>query len=455
VLLHAVPLAPHEAVAVAQQVMSNRLAAGAVVDVKEAAALLDQLLAVTTPVPASLRLTATRANGTVDAPPIQSVHELSAALQHFESGDRTTVVRQVLARSQSPARRPRSRARARGLALAAGLAVIVAAAAYTGKLHNLHVPMTPRVVAVVPGGHTAADVPAAPRPRANQPPQNAVATTGILPTPVVHRKADPPLVRAVEGDRGPEFSPAFENHGTAVFFHTGRGADEPSALKALERLDGGLRVMTIVDDGARNYHVQPSPDGKRIAFDSDREGERAIYIARRDGTHVRRLTSGPYAAVPTWSPDGDRIAFLRAEVDRPRVWNVWIVTVRTGELRRVTTFAYGQTWAASWFPDGRQIAYTHESELITRDLETGEQRTFRSPVPRRLVRTAAVSPDGSHVMFQVSGSGAWLLNLRDESMLCVLTDPTAEEFAWAPDGRHVAFHSRRDGQWGIWIMTPS
>jgi Tol biopolymer transport system component len=58
-------------------------------------------------------------------------------------------------------------------------------------------------------------------------------------------------------------------------------------------------------------------------------------------------------------------------------------------------------------------------------------------------------------MFQVSGSGAWLLNLRDESMLCVLTDPTAEEFAWAPDGRHVAFHSRRDGQWGIWIMTPS
>jgi Tol biopolymer transport system component len=37
-------------------------------------------------------------------------------------------------------------------------------------------------------------------------------------------------------------------------------------------------------------------------------------------------------------------------------------------------------------------------------------------------------------------------------MRCVLTDPTAEEFAWAPDGRRVAFHSRRDGQWGIFIL---
>ena len=39
----------------------------------------------------------------------------------------------------------------------------------------------------------------------------------------------------------------------------------------------------------------------------------------------------------------------------------------------------------------------------------------------------------------------------DGSMRCVLTDPSAEEFAWAPDGRRVAFHSRRDGQWGIYV----
>ncbi len=43
--------------------------------------------------------------------------------------------------------------------------------------------------------------------------------------------------------------------------------------------------------------------------------------------------------------------------------------------------------------------------------------------------------------------------LADGSMQRVLTDPTAEEFAWAPDGRRVAFHSRRDGQWGIYVLS--
>jgi Tol biopolymer transport system component len=71
------------------------------------------------------------------------------------------------------------------------------------------------------------------------------------------------------------------------------------------------------------------------------------------------------------------------------------------------------------------------------------------------MRTPAVSPAGHHVIFQVAGDGAWLLDLRDGAMRPVLSDPSAEEFAWSPDGRRVAFHSRRDGQWGIWFMASS
>jgi Tol biopolymer transport system component len=213
--------------------------------------------------------------------------------------------------------------------------------------------------------------------------------------------------------------------------------------------------MTIVDDGARNYHVQPSPDGTRVAFDSDRDGERGVYVANRDGTGVTRVSGPGYAAVPTWSPDGTQLAIVRAESDRPHVWNLWLLTLETGEGRRLTRFRYGQTWSASWFADGKRIAYTHEDRLVVLDLAAGATRQFESPLKGRLVRTAAVSPDGNHVIFQVARSGAWLLDLRDGTMRCVLTDPTAEEFAWSPDGRRVAFHSRRDGQWGIWIMAPA
>jgi TolB protein len=250
------------------------------------------------------------------------------------------------------------------------------------------------------------------------------------------------------------FSPAFASNGSALFFHTGRSGDAQSAIATAD-LGADLHVMTIVDDGARNYHVQPSPDGTQVAFDSDRGGERAVYVANRDGSNVRRISGSGYAAVPTWSPDGSRLAFVRAETDRPHVWNLWIETLASGETRRLTAFKYGQTWSASWFPDGRHICYTHEDRLLIHDLDTNRTREFVAPVRGRLMRTPAVSPDGKHVIFQVSRSGAWLLDLEDGTMRCVLTDPTAEEFAWAPDGRRVAFHSRRDGAWGIWVMQPS
>ena len=213
-----------------------------------------------------------------------------------------------------------------------------------------------------------------------------------------------------------------------------------------------LRVISIVDDGARNYHVQPSPDERLIAFDSDRDGERGVYVANRDGSHVRRVSGVGYSAVPTWAPDSRRLTFVRAERANPRVWNLWLLALDSGELRPLTRYGYGQTWSASWFPDGERICYTHEEALVLLDLATGRTREFKSPVAQRLLRTPAVSPDGSKIIFQVYRDGVWLLDVADGSMRSVLSDPSAEEFAWAPDGRRVAFHSRRDGQWGIYLL---
>ena len=118
---------------------------------------------------------------------------------------------------------------------------------------------------------------------------------------------------------------------------------------------------------------------------------------------------------------------------------------------RLTHYSYGQLWAASWFSDGRQICYAHEDKIVVLDLATGRSREFESPVKGRLVRTPAVSPDGTKVIFQVFRRGGWLLDLETGSMQNVLTDPSAEEFAWSPTGRRIAFHSRRDGVWGIYV----
>jgi len=137
------------------------------------------------------------------------------------------------------------------------------------------------------------------------------------------------------------------------------------------------------------------------------------------------------------------------------VWNLWIQPASGGDARRLTNYQSGQAWAASWFPDDRRIAYSHEDTLMVMDVQTGEATRYEAPVKRSLVRTPAVSPDGTKIIFQVFRNGAWLLNLADGSMQRVLTDPTAEEFAWSPDGGRVAFHSRRDGEWRIYVRWRS
>lgn len=508
-----VRLETHEAVALAQELLSHPcgnptleniqlgsdgsascISAEGKPSVSSVAQLLLTLLpAGTTNVPAALRYSIARGLGAVEAPPFASLGDFARSLERFEKGTRRDVLRGVWQRaarpstattapiavppapvspaatSASPVRRGGSPVRSPGrwaLAAAAGLVAaftvgFVVADGITERRRatqpSSSVTVSPAVSAAVPAAtHSAANTVKVER-------RDEIVHAPL--TPSVNRASTPPAadaaapvsqqVRAVRPPDENAFSPAFASEGTAIFFHTGGQRDERSAIGVAAvggETGGDLRIMKIVDDGSRNYHAQPSPDGRLVAFDSDRDGERGIYVASQDGSQVRRISGPGHAAVPTWSRNGEWLAYIRPEADKPSVWNLWVQPVAGGNARRVTNYRYGQTWAASWFPDGRRIAYSHEDTLVVRDLQTGGTRRYKSPVKGQLVRTPAVSPDGTRIIFQVFRHGAWLLDLADGSMQRVLTDPTAQEFAWSPDGRRVAFHSRRDGRWGIYML---
>jgi hypothetical protein len=303
----------------------------------------------------------------------------------------------------------------------------------------------PSAASTAPAATPAPAATAAPAPPAL--PESSLGSAASPDTAATTLGRSPRVVR--ESAYSPAFGPD-----AALYFHEQH--DGASALKVAYTGGGGeiTRVASIVDDRALNFHPRPSPDGSRIAFDSDRDGMRAVFVAAADGSGVTRISGPGYAAVPSWSPDGTRLAFVRAEPSAPKVWNIWTAAPDGSQLQRRTHHRVGQAWGASWFPDGRRIAYSVETRLIVLDLRSGATVSYASPVPGRLLRTPAVSPDGGRIIFQVYREGAWLLDLATRGMHRVLGDPTAEEFTWAPDGKRVAFHSRRGGAWSVWVMEP-
>jgi hypothetical protein len=392
------------------------------------------------PVPGALMLTIARAKGEIDLSGFATLSDLVTALQRFAPADPRQAIAALYDRLAPPPLEKAAEPIAvvpppapdyepiggfspmRALGIAALLAIFFAGGWFVTSLSY--------------GRGPRAEPPASPR-------DEHVGTTGPVAAPDARRVES---TAALEGAYTPSFVPS----GEAFFFQRASAATGDAVQTSGDR---DTQLLRVVDEGAKSYHVRPSPDGAWIAFDSDRDGARGVYVGRVDGTEVRRVSGPGHAAMPSWSPDGGTLAFVKAEPDRPGAWNVWLLDLATNETRRVTEFSRGLPWGASWFPDGRRIVYSHEDRLVVHDLTTGTTRTFQSPEPGRLVRTPVVSPDGTRIIYQVYGDGVWMLDVGDGSARRILDDPTAEEFVWDPQGGRVAFHSRRGGGWSIFVMA--
>lgn len=77
----------------------------------------------------------------------------------------------------------------------------------------------------------------------------------------------------------------------------------------------------------------PSPDGERVAFMSQRDGNWEIYVINTDGSNLQRLTNDPgQDGLPAWSPDGEAIAFVSS---REGAWGVWAMTPEGEDQQRL------------------------------------------------------------------------------------------------------------------------
>lgn len=178
----------------------------------------------------------------------------------------------------------------------------------------------------------------------------------------------------------------------------------------------GLNVMRA--DGSQDTQLFPkvvakaarvwSPDGTRIAFESNRDGDRELYVVRADGTGLTRLTISPGDdGSPAWSPDGGKIAFVSS---RDGDKEIYVVPAQGGQARRLTNHP-GDDEDPTWSPDGASIA------LISAD--KGQDQI------------AVMAADGSHLSR-------------------ITADPTAKHLPhWSPNGQMILFQSVRGDNYDL------
>ncbi len=112
----------------------------------------------------------------------------------------------------------------------------------------------------------------------------------------------------------------------------------------------------VVPANGWTLHPAISPDGKSIAYTSNRSGHFEIWTSKLDGTEQTQITNfaGPFVSTPRWSPDGSEIVFTGRSNGQA---DIYLVKLAERIQKRLTEEPYDEL-AASWSNDGSAIYYT-------------------------------------------------------------------------------------------------
>jgi serine/threonine protein kinase len=250
----------------------------------------------------------------------------------------------------------------------------------------------------------------------------------------------------------------------------------PERIAFVSARDGTRQIYTMNIDGSDQTPLTDtewedmfpawSPDGSRLLFDSMRPDAtneankiRNIYVINRDGSELTSLTSTPTEdMLAAWSPDGSRIAF---NSDRGEVGQIYLMDPNGSNIRLSETPIEGGD--PSWSSDGSRIAFVSDrdgnSEIFVANADGSEQIQLTETVSPTTNWGPAWSPDGSRIAFMSDRDGdqeIFVMNADGSEQINL----TQNEFfsddypSWSPDSERIAFYTNRDeGDHEIYIMN--
>ena len=243
----------------------------------------------------------------------------------------------------------------------------------------------------------------------------------------------------------------------------------------------GGNATPLIQDFAWNIHPAISPDGKQVAFVSDRDGLSNVWVMDIDGTHLKQITREKKNIIhaPKWSPDGEYLVVTKGIMSSRSIpaGEIWMYHKSGGDGLQIKARNSGkrdqQNIADPAFShDGRYIYFTENTVpgsrfeynrdplegifAITRyDRESGDERRYISGTGGAVVPTP--SPDGKYVAFVRRVKDKTALFLKDiktgtETPLTFALERDMQEgfgsegyftyFDWTPDASAIVYWSR-------------
>ncbi len=206
-----------------------------------------------------------------------------------------------------------------------------------------------------------------------------------------------------------------------------------------------------------------SPDGDWLAFVETAAGTGRIVRLSLDTLEEEPLTSPPEDSAgdhqPLYSPDGTQLAFVRSGSKVLGDLDVWVQPANGGEIRQLTFGRYDWLWLSSWTPDGAEIVFAVSRphwRLFRLSLAGGEPQ----PVSGTGLGSAGASIRGDrmvYVQWVFPPANIWRVPGRKASMpdqppqMLISSSRDDNNPAYSPDGRRIAFQSDRAGSSNIWV----
>jgi eukaryotic-like serine/threonine-protein kinase len=196
----------------------------------------------------------------------------------------------------------------------------------------------------------------------------------------------------------------------------------------------------LVSSSRLEMNAQYSPDGKRIAFASDRSGNMEIWVSDGDGSHAIQVTTLGKAesGTPRWSPDCRRIAF---DWNVAGHWDIYTVNASGGGLQRMTTDSFDHD-IPSYSRDGKWLYFA--------SMRTGRYEVWKMPAGGG--EAVQVTKNGGLVAFEsVDGKSLYYTKSDSSPSLWKMPVASGEETQVVPE---VYYRTFATAEHGVYFVPP-